>query len=98
MEKNKDRDEFMAIDDVEEWIEESDSTHVSNTLFGVMDYITEIELKHVKEMAALRYAITIEAKTYLSLSEKTEKPLLASVYLRAGEDLTEILDKYGGES
>lgn len=41
--KSKDRDAFMAIDSVEDWLEETDPRVVENIIYGTIDYITEIE-------------------------------------------------------
>ena len=41
--KSKDRDVFMAIDSFEDWLDETDTQVVENTIYGTMDYITSIE-------------------------------------------------------
>ena len=87
-----DRDTFMAVDSVEDWIEESDPFDVEQTLYGVMDHITELERAHEKRISDLRYAILIEGKTCLALAKDEEDRSISGIYRRVAARLNEILD------
>lgn len=55
-EGQKQRDEFMAVDSVEDWLSATDPTVVENTLYGTMDYITALQQENTRLQEALEDA------------------------------------------
>lgn len=64
-----DRDSFMDIDDIDDWLHDSDPSDIENILYGVMDYIGELERKYEWRIKGLRDDLTSEIKINRKLQE-----------------------------